>query len=67
MRRLIAPVVMIAAVLGGCSREPDFDERYNSVSKTIVKKAKAIDSQIAATGAPPVAADGDIEPDPVGN
>jgi PBP1b-binding outer membrane lipoprotein LpoB len=64
MRRLIVPVVTLAAVLGGCSREPDFDERYNSASRTIVERAKAIDSQIAATG---VAADGDVEPDPVAN
>jgi PBP1b-binding outer membrane lipoprotein LpoB len=51
------PVLALALVLGGCKREPNFDERYDTASKAIVDKAKAIDAQIAATGAPPAEAD----------
>jgi PBP1b-binding outer membrane lipoprotein LpoB len=57
MRRFVVPLLALVAILGGCKREPDFDERYDNASKAIVEKAKAIDSQIAATGAPPVEAE----------
>lgn len=63
MRTVALPLLAIVAVLGGCNREPDFDERYDSASRTIVEKAKAIDAQIAATGAPSASADGGVEPD----
>lgn len=61
MRGVAMALLMIAAALGGCSQEPDFDERYDNASRTIVEKAKAIDSEIAATGAPPALAN-DIDP-----
>jgi PBP1b-binding outer membrane lipoprotein LpoB len=56
------PVLALAALLGGCKREPDFDERYDAASKSIVDKAKAIDAQVAGTGAPPAGADGEADP-----
>lgn len=54
MRRALNIVTFLAAVvaLAACSREPDFDERYQNVSHTIVEKAKSIDHAIAATGVP---------------
>lgn len=52
VRRLIVPVLALAALLAGCKREPDFDERYDAASQSIVEKAKAIDAQVAATGIP---------------
>jgi hypothetical protein len=54
MRRALNIVTLVAAVatLVACSREPDFDERYQNVSRTIVEKAKSIDHAIAATGGP---------------
>jgi hypothetical protein len=57
------PILALVVSLGGCKREPDFDERYDTASKTIVDKAKSIDSQIAGTGVPPANADDDaVEP-----
>ncbi|KMS59480.1 hypothetical protein V474_09785 [Novosphingobium barchaimii LL02] len=53
MRKAVIPVLALAALLGGCKREPDFQERYDAANKTIVDKAKAIDAQIAGTGVPP--------------
>ncbi|HUD29383.1 MAG TPA: hypothetical protein VMQ93_10965 [Novosphingobium sp.] len=54
MRRASTIVLLaVAALLAGCNSEPDFDERYDSASRTIVDKAKAIDAEIASTGAPP--------------
>jgi PBP1b-binding outer membrane lipoprotein LpoB len=64
MRRIVLPVLVLAALLGGCQREPDFDERYDAASKTIVDKAKAIDAQVAGTGTPP---DEDAGEDSVSN
>lgn len=53
------PVLALALSLGGCKREPDFDERYDTASKAIVEKAKVIDRQISGTGVPPADADAD--------
>lgn len=53
MGGVLVPVLALAALLGGCKREPDFEERYDAANKTIVDKAKAIDAQIAGTGVPP--------------
>ncbi|AXB76766.1 hypothetical protein [Novosphingobium sp. P6W] len=59
MRGVLVPVLALAALLGGCKREPDFEERYDAANKTIVDKAKAIDAQIAGTGVPPADAEED--------
>ncbi|MEE4450018.1 hypothetical protein [Novosphingobium resinovorum] len=53
MRAGMLTVLALAALLGGCKREPSFDERYDAANKSIVERAKRIDAQIAATGAPP--------------
>lgn len=47
----------LALTLAGCKREPDFNERYDTATKSIVDRAKEIDSQIQATGVPPVEKD----------
>ncbi|WP_159975668.1 MULTISPECIES: hypothetical protein [unclassified Novosphingobium] len=59
MRKVLISVLALAALLGGCKREPDFEERYDAANKTIVDKAKAIDAQIAGTGVPPAEAEQD--------
>lgn len=51
------PLALALALLGGCKREPTFDERYAAASKTIVSRAKQIDAEVAATGAPTQAVD----------
>ncbi|WP_260921722.1 hypothetical protein [Novosphingobium sp. 9] len=54
MRRLrreriaLLAVVAGAACLGGCHREPTFDERYSEAQQSIGKTAKEIDTQIDA-------------------
>lgn len=67
MRTFACALLGAAVMLGACSREPDFDERYEQASRTIVDRAKAIDAQITATGAPPVDADAgaSVEDDPL--
>lgn len=35
--------------LGGCSREPEFDQRFKDVSASISASADAIDAEILAT------------------
>lgn len=66
MRRTAAvmalQVLALTLAASGCKREPDFDERYDTASKAIVDKAKAIDSQIVGTGVPPVDADDQEQP-----
>ena len=41
-----AAVLFGLALLAACSREPDFDERYDAVSKEIGAKAKEIDAEL---------------------
>ena len=38
--------LIILALLGACSREPDFDEQYEAASKQIGTKAKKIDREM---------------------
>lgn len=49
MRSGIAILLALAALLGGCKREPTFEERYDNASKAIVERAKRIDAQIAGS------------------
>jgi len=56
---LVLPVLVLVGLLGGCKREPDFDERYDAANRTIVQKAKEIDAQVAGTGVPPADAETD--------
>lgn len=41
-----AAVLFGLALLAGCSREPDFDERYDAVSQEIGTKAKEMDAEL---------------------
>jgi hypothetical protein len=38
-----AALLILAVVLGGCQREPDFSERYDAASKKIGTAARQID------------------------
>ncbi|GLK45144.1 MULTISPECIES: hypothetical protein [Novosphingobium] len=58
MRVGLITALVLAAILGGCKREPTFEERYKAANKTIVDRARQIDAQIAATGSPPLEEDG---------
>ncbi|MFT4054455.1 MAG: hypothetical protein QM681_08100 [Novosphingobium sp.] len=58
MRSGLIVAFALAALLGGCKREPTFEERYKAANKTIVDRAKEIDAQIAATGSPPMEGNG---------
>lgn len=40
-------------LLGGCSDEPDFDERYEAAREEIETKAQSIDAELEATKAEP--------------
>lgn len=53
MRTGLVLALALAASLGGCKREPTFEERYDAANKSIVERAKRIDAQIAGTAAPP--------------
>lgn len=46
---LLVPALLLSAALGGCNREPDFDERFDEASSTISASAEAIDAEIGAT------------------
>ena len=46
---LLVPALLLSAALGGCNREPDFDERFDDASSTISASAEAIDTEIRAT------------------
>jgi len=41
-----AAVLFGLALMAGCSREPDFDERYDAVSQEIGTKAKEMDAEL---------------------
>lgn len=49
---LLVPALLLSAALGGCNREPDFDERFDEASSTISASAEAIDAEIGATDRP---------------
>lgn len=49
---LLVPALLLSAALGGCNREPDFDERFDEASSTISASAEAIDAEIRATDRP---------------
>jgi len=49
---LTALSLLVTATLGGCSREPAFDERFEDVSTSISASAEAIDAEILATDSP---------------
>ncbi|MDF2639768.1 MAG: hypothetical protein K0R64_2752 [Novosphingobium lindaniclasticum] len=51
MRRGLMAVAGLVA-LAACRQEPTFEERYDKASETIRQRAKSIDAQISATGAP---------------
>lgn len=53
------PLALVLVLLGGCKREPTFEERYEAASKTIVSRAKQIDVEVAATEPPPLPDDAD--------
>jgi PBP1b-binding outer membrane lipoprotein LpoB len=46
MRRRVA-VLAAALLLGGCSGEPSFDERYRAADETIRETAAEIDAELA--------------------
>ncbi|GGZ87764.1 hypothetical protein [Novosphingobium arvoryzae] len=47
---LILPAGLL--MLGGCNREPEFEQRYADVSARIGASAEAIDAALAATDSP---------------
>lgn len=53
MRRALPALGLLLAALGGCNREPAFDERFADVSARITASADAIDAAIAASESPP--------------
>ena len=52
MRTACAFSLLLAAAVGGCSREPAFDERFQDVTTSISASAEAIDAEIMATDSP---------------
>ncbi|WP_395333391.1 hypothetical protein WBP06_07510 [Novosphingobium sp. BL-8H] len=50
MRRLLLAAAVLA--LGGCHREPTFDERYKAAQTQIDQKAREIDTQAMGSGVP---------------
>lgn len=52
MRTAIVLALAATALLGGCKREPSFEERYDTANKTIVERAKQIDAQLAGHKGP---------------
>ena len=52
MRTAGAFSLLLAAAVGGCSREPAFDERFEEVTTSISASAAAIDAEIMATDSP---------------
>jgi len=50
MRRLFLAAALLA--LGGCHREPTFDERYEAARSQIDEKAREIDAQATGTAVP---------------
>lgn len=48
---LLACLLLIP--ISGCKRQPSFDERYDAATHDVVKRAKSIDAQVAASTAPP--------------
>ena len=49
MRRL---VIALALALGACSREPDFDDRFQQANARISEAAQDIDAQVSGTPEP---------------
>ncbi len=49
MRRARTGWVLLALVLLGCCRKPDFDERYTAARQKMEASASAIDHEIAAS------------------
>ncbi len=49
--RLVLPVLVFAA-LGGCNREPSFDQRFEEANSSISASAAAIDAEIRAAEQP---------------
>lgn len=45
-------LLLVAGLLAGCERKPDFDARYADASKQIEQRAREIDASIAASGTP---------------
>lgn len=41
-----AALLILAVVLGGCQREPDFSERYDAASKKIGTAARQMDVEL---------------------
>jgi hypothetical protein len=41
-----AGVLLAMALVAGCNREPDFDERYDAASKEIGSAARSIDDEL---------------------
>jgi hypothetical protein len=54
-----APIALCLALLAGCNREPDFDQRFKAAGERLETKAAAIDKELdaaqreAAAVAPP--------------
>ena len=44
--------LLLAAAVGGCNREPAFDERFQDVTTSISASAEAIDAEIMASDSP---------------
>ncbi|MXO86546.1 hypothetical protein GRI38_10975 [Altererythrobacter aurantiacus] len=55
MRRYGFAIAAPLLLLGGCSDEPDFDERYEAAREEIETKAQLIDAELEATEAQPKA------------
>jgi len=46
------------ALLGACSREPDFDARYAEASRKVEERAHALDREMASEAATPPPGEG---------
>lgn len=55
-------VLLALALLGGCKREPDFDERFDAASKSIGQTARQIDAQVSGAPASEDAAGAEGDP-----
>lgn len=52
-KRRAAPVLLaMLGILSACSREADFDKRYDDASAKMSEMARDIDAQVAATSVP---------------
>ena len=49
MRRMKTVVVVLALLLFGCRKQPDFDQRYTTAQRKLEASAAAIDDEIVAS------------------